>query len=160
MFSVLVLSPPHSVVTAHLNASVWISGLSFTGDFFSLYTHGVHFIRRNHMVMGAVWSCGSLTFPGQVWTLPFILVSTPAQLCKGYLAKCYRRQKWQVCASRCSDLLLHTKSAKDITVCWWCSKEEYICYLICLSDFTEPFHLPILSEAQKKTTKMTKNKIL
>lgn len=105
-----------------------------------------------------MWSCGSLTFLGQVWkkTLPFILVSTSAQVCKGYPAKCYGRHKWQACAPRCSGLLLHTKSAKDITDCWWCSKGQYICYLICLFDFTEPFNLPLLSEAQKKAAKLRK----
>lgn len=108
--------------------------------------------------MGAAWSCGSLTFAGQVWSLPFILVSTSAQLCKGYLSKCYKRHKWQVCASRCSGLLLHTKSAKDITACWWWSRGEYICYLICLFDFTEPFHLPLLSEAQKNLLKWEKTR--
>lgn len=50
-FSVLVLSPPHSVVTAHVNASVWISGLSVFWVF-PHYPHGVYFIRINHKSNG------------------------------------------------------------------------------------------------------------
>lgn len=79
--------------------------------------------------MGPVWSCESLTVPAQVFkkTLPFTWVSTSAQLCKGYLANCFRRNKWQIWASRCSGLLVLTRSAKDITICWWCSKGYLIC---------------------------------
>lgn len=80
-----------------------------------------------------MWSCGSLTFSGQVFKkiLPFILVSTSAQLCKGYLANCYRRNEWHIWTCKCSGLLLLMRSAKDITACWWCSKGWHI-YLICL----------------------------
>lgn len=115
-------------MTAHLNVSAWISVVSICWVF--PHPHVVYFVRINHKSYGC---CGSLTVSGQVFKkiLPFILVSTSAQLCKGYLANCYRRNEWHIWASRCSGLVLLMRSAKDITVCWWCSKGRHI-YLICL----------------------------
>lgn len=95
------------------------------------FPHVVYFIRVNHPqeFMGAVLSCVSSTFPGQVFkkTLPFMLVNTSAQLAqllKGYLANCYRKNKRQIWAPRGNGLLLLKSSAKAITICWWCSKGQ------------------------------------
>lgn len=99
--------------------------------FFPHFPHVVYFIRVNHPqeFMGTVLSCVSSTFPGQVFkkTLPFMLVNTSAQLAqllKGYLANCYRKNKRQIWAPRGNGLLLLKTSAKAITICWWCSKGQ------------------------------------